>query len=77
MDKANKLCYIKKIPNKQAGTEIVSHEEVAEINDTDFYFARSYRSSDRGLNEHYNGLIRYFYPRELVLTRSIMREWSK
>ncbi|WP_199399279.1 hypothetical protein [Candidatus Enterovibrio escicola] len=47
-----------KIPNKQAGTEFTGHEEVAEITDADFYFAKPYRLGVRGFNEHTNGLIR-------------------
>nr|WP_257129695.1 hypothetical protein [Piscirickettsia salmonis] len=33
------------------------------ITEADFYFARPYRSCDRGLNEHTNGLIRRFLPK--------------
>jgi IS30 family transposase len=88
VDKANKMCCIRKMPNKKAetvvntfsdvvestffdfktitsdnGTEFSSHMNISEITGADFYFARPYRSCDRGLNEHTNGLIRRFLPK--------------
>ncbi|QGP56721.1 Transposase, IS30 family (plasmid) [Piscirickettsia salmonis] len=45
------------------GTEFAGHEDISKITDADFYFARPYRSCDRGLNEHTNGLIRRFLPK--------------
>lgn len=45
------------------GTEFADHEQIARITGADFYFARPYCSSDRGLNEHTNGLIRRFLPK--------------
>lgn len=45
------------------GTEFADHEKIAKLTGADFYFARPYRSSDRGLNEHTNGLIRRFFPK--------------
>ncbi len=88
VDKANKMCCIRKMPNKQAetviktfanvvnstffefktitsdnGTEFSGHEAISQITGGDFYFARPYRSCDRGLNEHTNGLIRRFFPK--------------
>ncbi|QGP54011.1 Transposase, IS30 family [Piscirickettsia salmonis] len=88
VDKANKMCCIRKMANKCAetvvetfrsivastffdfktitsdnGTEFAGHEDISKITDADFYFARPYRSCDRGLNEHTNGLIRRFLPK--------------
>ena len=88
VDKANKRCCIRKMPNKMAetvvdtfndivnstylefktitadnGTEFADHEEIARVTGADVYFARPYRSCDRGLNEHTNGLIRRFLPK--------------
>lgn len=88
VDKANKMAFIRKMPNKLAdtvvktfidivnntfnefdtitadnGTEFAGHEEIARITGADVYFARPYRSCDRGLNEHTNGLIRRFLPK--------------
>ena len=45
------------------GTEFAEHEKIAEVTGADFYFARPYKSCDRGLNEHTNGLIRRFLPK--------------
>ena len=45
------------------GTEFADHEEIAQLTGANFYFARPYRSCDRGLNEHTNGLIRRFFPK--------------
>ncbi|WP_223869167.1 hypothetical protein [Candidatus Enterovibrio escicola] len=46
------------------GTKFVGHEEIAEIIEADFYFAKPYSSSDQGLNEYTNGLIRRFLFKE-------------
>ena len=45
------------------GTEFSRHEDISKLTGADFYFARPYRSCDRGLNEHTNGLIRRFLPK--------------
>lgn len=42
------------------GTEFANHKEISENVGCDFYFARPYRSCDRGLNEHTNGKIRKY-----------------
>jgi IS30 family transposase len=44
------------------GTEFSNHQEIAENIGCKFFFARPYKSCDRGLNEHTNGKIRYFVP---------------
>lgn len=46
------------------GTEFARHQEIANTLGCSIYFARPYRSSDRGLNEHTNGLIRKFCPKK-------------
>lgn len=46
------------------GTEFANHQNIADNIGCDIYFARPYRSSDRGLNEHTNGLIRRFFPKK-------------
>ena len=46
------------------GTEFCNHQEIAAGIGCSIYFARPYRSCDRGLNEHTNGLIRYFFPKK-------------
>jgi IS30 family transposase len=46
------------------GTEFSKHENIANKLDCDIYFAHPYRSCERGLNEHTNGKIRYFFPKK-------------
>ena len=46
------------------GKEFAKHQELARKLKTDIYFARPYKSCDRGLNEHTNGLIRQFLPKK-------------
>ena len=45
------------------GTEFANHKAISENIACDFYFARPYRSCDRGLNEHTNGKIRKYIPK--------------
>lgn len=45
------------------GTEFANHEAISVNMACKFYFARPYRSCDRGLNEHTNGLIRRYLPK--------------
>lgn len=46
------------------GTEFSNHQNIANNLGCDIYFARPYKSCDRGLNEHTNGLIRRFFPKK-------------
>ena len=50
------------------GTEFANHQQISENIGCQFFFARPYRSSDRGLNEHINGDIRYFVPKKTDFT---------
>jgi IS30 family transposase len=45
------------------GTEFAAHEKIAKITGAEFFFAQPYHSWERGLNEHTNGLLRWFYPK--------------
>jgi transposase, IS30 family len=45
------------------GTEFSLHESITNTTGAYFYFADSYSSWQRGLNEHHNGLIRDFLPK--------------
>ncbi len=45
------------------GKEFAGHLQIAEVLDTDIFFARPNRSCKRGLNEHTNGLLRQFVPK--------------
>jgi len=50
------------------GKEFAKHGEVSQALEVDFFFARPYRSCDRGLNEHTNGLVRQFLPKKTDFT---------
>ncbi|WP_150148117.1 hypothetical protein [Candidatus Enterovibrio escicola] len=56
----NPTFYVFRTFTSNNNTEFTGHEEIAKITATDFYFAKPYRSSDWGLNEHTNGLIKNF-----------------
>lgn len=45
------------------GKEFARHRQVADSLDARFYFAAPYRSWERGLNEHTNGLVRQYFPK--------------
>jgi len=45
------------------GKEFAGHEKVAAGLGADFHFATPYRSWERGLNEHVNGLVRQYFPK--------------
>ena len=49
------------------GGEFTGHVRVAQQLDYKTYFARSYRSCDRGTNEHFNGILRHCYPKSMSL----------
>jgi IS30 family transposase len=46
------------------GTEFTNHQNIANTLGCNIYFATPYRSCERGLNEHTNGKIRYFFPKK-------------
>lgn len=45
------------------GKEFSFHKDVSEALDCGFYFCHPYRSSERGLNENTNGLLRQYFPK--------------
>ena len=45
------------------GKEFAYHKQVSQSLETDFYFATPYHSWERGLNEHTNGLVRQYLPK--------------
>lgn len=45
------------------GTEFAYHEKIAQVLNTNFYFAHPYHSWERGLNENTNGLVRQYLPK--------------
>lgn len=46
------------------------HETIAKAFETNFYFARSYHSWERGLNENTNGLLRQYFPKSMNLRKA-------
>jgi len=51
------------------GTEFYEHNRIAEMLNTNYYFAHPYSSWERGLNEYTNGLIRQYIPKKEAFTR--------
>jgi len=45
------------------GMEFASHQKIAKELDTECFFATPYHSWERGLNEHTNGLVRQYLPK--------------
>ncbi len=45
------------------GKEFTYHKQVSQLLETSFYFATPYHSWERGLNEHTNGLVRQYLPK--------------
>ncbi|MDB9741942.1 IS30 family transposase [Akkermansiaceae bacterium] len=59
------------------GKEFAGHEQIAAKLEIDFYFAKPYHSWERGSNEHLNGLIRQYIPKDtniLELESSYIKE---
>ncbi len=56
------------------GKEFAFHESIAEKLKAGFYFANPYHSWERGLNEHTNGLIRQYLPKERSFTDLTQKE---
>jgi IS30 family transposase len=50
------------------GKEFAAHKSLSQALGLDIYFAHPYRSWERGLNEHTNGLIRQYLPKKYRLT---------
>lgn len=51
------------------GKEFAYHQHIAKELQTQFYFANAYHSWERGLNEHTNGLIRQYLPKQTDFTK--------
>ena len=56
------------------GKEFALHEKISTELSSDFYFAKPYRSWERGLNEHTNGLIRQYFPKTQTLQNLSIEE---
>jgi IS30 family transposase len=59
------------------GTEFSNHQEIAAEIGCKIYFARPYRSCDRGLNEHTNGQIRRYFPKKTDFNQVTEEEIAK
>lgn len=46
------------------GKEFANHQRISSKLEAGFYFAKPYHSWERGLNEHTNGLVRQYLPKE-------------
>ena len=51
------------------GKEFAGHQIIAENLGCDIYFAEPYKSWQRGLNEHTNGLVRQYFPKGTDFTK--------
>ncbi|KPJ21751.1 IS30 family transposase, partial [Streptococcus phocae] len=47
---------------------------LSELEGVDIYFAHAYTSHERGTNEHFNGLLREFVPKEVSLKELTLTE---
>ncbi|WNM60546.1 IS30 family transposase [Candidatus Nitrospira neomarina] len=56
------------------GKEFAQHEAIDKALKADFYFAYPYASSERGLNENTNGLIRQYFPKSGDFTTITQRD---
>ncbi len=51
------------------GLEFSKHKEVRAKLNAEFYFAKPYHSRERGLNEHTNGLVKQYLPKNTDLSK--------
>ena len=51
------------------GKEFAGHELIAKTLDCACYFAKPYRSWERGTNENTNGLLRQYFPKKMLFNR--------
>jgi IS30 family transposase len=49
------------------GTEFHGYEDIEQVTDVQFYFARPYHAWERGTNENTNGLIRQYLPKGMSM----------
>jgi IS30 family transposase len=59
------------------GKEFASHENIAKQLRTKIYFAHPYHSWERGLNEHTNGLLRQYLPKNMSLDQLSDKQLAK
>ena len=59
------------------GKEFSKHQEVSSALGTNFFFAKPYHSWERGLNEHTNGLVRQYFPKNKRFDEITVRDLEK
>jgi IS30 family transposase len=59
------------------GKEFAAHKSLSQALGIDIYFAHPYRSWERGLNEHTNGLIREYLPKKYRLKLLRKNSWTR
>lgn len=59
------------------GKEFANHKSIAEVLEIDYYFAKPYRSWERGANENLNGLVRQYFPKKTNFDSITKKETEK
>jgi len=54
---------LKKTLTLDNGKEFARHQQLSKHSGLDIYFARPYHAWERGSNEHFNGLLRQYFPK--------------
>jgi IS30 family transposase len=57
--------------------EFAVHKELSQALGPDIYFAHPYRSWERGLNEHTNGLIKQYLPKKIPFNTLTQKQLNK
>jgi IS30 family transposase len=59
------------------GKEFAAHKDLSQALGIDIYFAHPYHSWERGLNEHTNGLIRQYLPKNIPFDTLTQKKLDK
>jgi IS30 family transposase len=59
------------------GKEFAAHKSLSQALGIDIYFAHPYRSWERGLNEHTNGLLRQYLPKKIPFDTLTQKQLDK
>jgi IS30 family transposase len=59
------------------GKEFAAHKDLSHALALDIYFAHPYRSWERGLNEHTNGLLRQYLPKKIPFDTLTQKQLDK
>jgi IS30 family transposase len=59
------------------GKEFAAHKDLSQALGMDIYFAHPYRSWERGLNEHTNGLLRQYLPKKIPFDTLTQKQLDK